>query len=595
MTAAADAVTRLGGEDLVLDALARTARSMPDRVYLYDGEEDRAVTYGEFVALTNALARNLIALGLARGDRVAVFTRNAWVSTLVMFSVWKAGGVYSPVNFAFRGRLLRHQLTDVRPAFLVAERALLDPLNEVAGDLPDVPRLILHDPEPGAHDYDAGAASVRPDPAWGAPVRLADIQAGRGEDLDRTPEWSDVASIFYTSGTTGPSKGVVQTFRWMNQYTYGMRLLTTAEDVIYNDLPLYHVGGAIENVARAVWTGSTVALWDRFSAGGFWERVRRAEASQAILLDVMIPWLMAAPESASDRANTLNKVYMQPLPQYHRRVAERFGFDIVLAGYGQTESGNVFLGVIDETEGEEARGTPPSLYRGLSREAVLAVARDHGMAVMPGSAVLAKGFMGRPSPLVEVAVVDERDEAVPVGAVGELVVRPRLAGTLLAEYFGRPDATVRAFRNLWFHTGDAVRCDPDGYYYFVDRLGDRIRHRGETFSSFQVEDVFNAHPAVAVSAAFGVPSAEGEEDDVAVFVVPREGAAVDVDELRAYAERELPRAMRPAVIRVVGELPRTPTNKVEKYRLKAELLRERGEPSAGTRGPAGPQGEAEER
>jgi crotonobetaine/carnitine-CoA ligase len=163
---------------------------------------------------------------------------------------------------------------------------------------------------------------------------------------------------------------------------------------------------------------------------------------------------------------------------------------------------------------------------------------------------------------------------VAVGEVGELAVRPRVAGTLLTEYFGRPDATLRAFRNLWFHTGDAVRRDPDGHYYFVDRMGDRIRHRGETFSSFQVEDVLNAHPAVALSAAFGIPSAEGEEDDVAVFVVPRDGATIDVAELRAYAERELPRAMRPAIIRVVNDLPRTPTNKVEKYRLKAELLRE---------------------
>src|SRR5437763_348424 len=151
--------------------------------------------------------------------------------------------------------------------------------------------------------------------------------------------FDDPANVIYTSGTTGPSKGVLQPYRWIAQYTWSLRALLTEDDVIYNDLPLYHVGGAIANFGRALWSGCEVALWNRFSPDRFWQRIESRGATAAILLDVMMPWLTKAAPSDADRRNTLNKVHMQPLPLYHADFARRFGIDHVTAGFGQTESG----------------------------------------------------------------------------------------------------------------------------------------------------------------------------------------------------------------------------------------------------------------
>jgi crotonobetaine/carnitine-CoA ligase len=344
------------------------------------------------------------------------------------------------------------------------------------------------------------------------------------------------------------------------------------EDVIYNDLPMYHVGGAFANVAKAVFAGCQAAVWDKFSVSQFWDRIRESGATNAILLDVMIPWLMKAGEKASDRRNTLNNVYMQPLPQYHHQVARRFGFDFVLAGFGQTESGHGFSAVIEECGPGE--GTPADLYRGYPREVLLDICRQHGVPVVDGRRELKKGFMGKPSKFMEAAILNEQDEECPPGQVGEIAFRPRLPHLLMREYFRKPEETVRAFRNLWFHTGDAGYRDEDGNFFFVDRLGSVVRHRGEKFSSYQVEDLLLQHPAVEMCAAFPVPAEEGDEDDLAAYLVLKEGAALTEDELRGWMASHMPKFMQPRYVRFVKDIPRTPTNKVEKYKLRNQLLEE---------------------
>jgi crotonobetaine/carnitine-CoA ligase len=147
-------------------------------------------------------------------------------------------------------------------------------------------------------------------------------------------------------------------------------------------------------------------------------------------------------------------------------------------------------------------------------------------------------------------------------------------GLLLESYLNKPEATVAATRNLWFHTGDAALLGEDGLFYFVDRLGDRIRVRGENLSSFQVEDMLNQHPVIQMSAAFPIPSGEGDEDDIVAFVVPTDGAVLTADEVEAFAVETMPKYMRPRHVRIVDDIPRTPTNKVEKYRLRQRILAE---------------------
>lgn len=554
--------------EFAVERLDHWAATTPERPFFHYGEEDKTYSYREFGLLTDAIAGNLAANGLGKGDRLAVFTTNPLLAALMMFAAWKAGAVYAPVNFSFKGRLLSYQLQDTAPQWLVTDPGLMPAVNAVAGQLDRPPMLTLFRPPAGAHDH---VATVELPDARFRQIPWEQLTAS-AQRPDISLTFDDAANIVYTSGTTGPAKGVLQSHRWIASYTYNLSWSMSPADVIYNDLPMYHIGGAIANVVRAAWVGCEVAVWDRFSPTAFWSRIASRGATTAILLDVMMPWLMKASASPDDRSNTLNKVHMQPLPMHHHEVAKRFGIDIVTAGFGQTESGSPLGLVIEELP--EGEATPAACYRGLPRREILSRAQEMGMPVLQGEQVKRKGVMGRPTPFVEVAVLDEHDCPCPVGQPGQLAIRTRLPGVLMTEYLGKPAATVSAWRNLWFHTGDAAVLQPDGMYDFVDRLGDRIRVRGENLSSFQVEDMLNQHPQTQMVAAFAVPGAEGDEDDIVAFVVPIDGSELCVDELHRFVGDTMPKYMRPKHIRLVTELPRTPTNKVEKYKLRAVLLNE---------------------
>ncbi len=559
--------------DLVLDQLARCARACPDKVYLHYGEDGVRLTFAEVLRISERVAAGLAALGLQPGQPVSVLTRNSLLSALAMFGIWRAGGVFAPVNFNFRGPMLAYQLNDTAAFALVTDVSFLPILDEIAAQL-SLKQLVVHAPKPGEHDHvgDGAADMIAPAGMTLTPWDTVSQHAGPPPEIAPTP--FDVANIVYTSGTTGPSKGVVQPYRWMNHYSYPSRALTSHDDVLYCDLPLYHVGGAFALVTRALWKGNTVGLWDRFSATKFWDRIAECGASAAILLDVMIPWLMSAPPRNSDRANTLNKVHMQPLPANHHEVARRFGFDFVTCGFGQTESGSGFGCVIDQWGIEH--GTPPALWRGMDKQAYRANCKAQGRLLVDGSQPLPKGMMGLPNPLLEVAVLDEDDNRVAPGTVGQLAFRPRFPGLLLHEYLRKPEATLKALRNCWFHTGDAIRelSDPPGTYAFVDRMGGFFRVRGENVSSYEVEVLIASHAKVRACAAVPLPAAVGDEDDIAVFVELVEGETMDEAELRLHAQATMPRFMRPAHVRFVPALPVTPTNKIEKYKLKAQLLKE---------------------
>jgi crotonobetaine/carnitine-CoA ligase len=546
-----------------LDHWAATAGERP---FFHYGEDDVTLTYAEFGRRTDAIAGNLAARGVSPGDRISVFCANPLVSALVMFGAWKAGALFCPVNFGYTGRLLSYQLNDTRPRLVVTEPALLPALDQVAGELVERPTVAVYEAPPGAHDFTTERVAGRLDELPWAEL-TADAPAP-GVDVG----FDDPANIIYTSGTTGPAKGVVQPFRWMAQYTFTLRMPLTRDDVVYNDLPMYHVGGAIANVARAAWVGCEVAVWDRFSPTAFWDRVRSRRATTAILLDVMIPWLMQAPPTAEDRRNPLNKVHMQPLPLHHQEVARRFGIDLVTAGFGQTESGAPLAVVLEEVP--EGEGTPADLYTGRSHAEVRDLCARFDVPFLPGAEATRKGLMGRPTPFVEATVLDERDEECAPEQAGQLALRSRLPGLFLREYHGKPEATVAAFRNLWFHTGDAAVRGADGLFYFVDRMGDRMRVRGENLSSFQVEDLLNQHPGIRFCAVFAIPSQEGDEDDVVAYVVPSEGSGLSEEAVRAFAAETMPKHMRPRHVRIVDDIPRTLTNKVEKYKLRQRITAE---------------------
>lgn len=557
-------------EEVVPKCLEYWAETAGENTFIYYGESDKKISYKKFNQISNSIGHSLKARGIQKGDRISVFLRNPLVTTMVMFGIWKCGAVFSPINFNYRGRLLSYQLNDTQPKVLFTERSMVPILNEIASEVEQLSTVVFN-PQEGDHDYIAEMADIPLNLVFNE-ISFDRMLQAETHNLNIELNYYDIANIIYTSGTTGPAKGVVQSHRWVNGYTLRLRSCLTQEDVVYNDLPLYHVGGAFANIARACYAGCTVAIWDKFSPNQFWTRVEKSGASVAILLDVMIPWLMNAKPSENDRFNTLNKVHMQPLPKYHNEVAKRFGFDIVTAGFGQTEAGAPMSSIILETE--EGEGTPMHLYKGLSRKEIIANCEKEQVPIIDGKKELNKGFMGKPNQYFDVIVLNEKDEEVPVGQVGQIAFRPRLPHLVLSEYYNKPESTKKAFQNLWFHSGDAAYLGEDGFYYFVDRLGGVIRCRGEKISSYQLEDIINSHPDIDLCAAFPVPAEVGDEDDVAIYVVKKNGGEIDEEELRIWVKDKMPKYMWPKHIRFTPDIPRTPTNKIEKYKLRQELMKE---------------------
>ncbi|PCK23049.1 class I adenylate-forming enzyme family protein [Rhodococcus qingshengii] len=533
-----------------VDALDHFARATPDRLAVLYGETGERFTFGKFSQLTDNFAGNLEKIGINPGDHVGVLSMNPMVSVIAMYGAWKAGAVYAPANYQYAGDLLAYQLSDSRPAVLIVDEALYGEVERIADQLSSSPRIVR------AEGLQAGEFAQMLEAARRPQVRV---------------EFDDSASIIYTSGTTGPSKGVVQSHRWLNVYTWMGRRLLTADDVVYNDLPMYHIAGAHITFVRALWAGASVSLWNRFSPNDFWHRINETGCTTAVLLDVMIAWLVNAAPSDSDRHNPLNKVHLQPLPVNHHEFATRFGIDFTTSGFGQSESGLSVIALSEQLPAGE--GTPSALYRGLTHDQIRDMFISNGLPVYQGADEIPKGTMGRELPFSEVTVLDEQDRECPPGEVGQLAIRPRIADALFKEYLGKPEATVRAWRNLWFHTGDAATRDADGTFYFVDRIGDRLRVRGENISSFHIEELLIKHPKIQLAAVVAVPPAEGDEDDVVAFVEMVEGAEFDVDEIREHCSNTMPKFMRPREFVAVEQIPRTATNKIEKYKLRDAFLK----------------------
>ena len=562
--------------DVLLAVFDRHVATTPDKTCVIYGESGLALSFAEVQGRTNALALGLSQAGVAAGDHVSVLTRNSFTAFLTVLAVWRLGAVYAPVNFNLRGPLLAYQLRDTAPKLLITDPSFDATLGEILDDVPPC-TLVIAPERFGAREAQAEIASqyrVR------TVALFTDLLNSAGAPPSAPLEAFDTASIVYTSGTTGPSKGVVLPHRWINQYTFALRKLIGVDDVVYCDLPLYHVGGVYALVARALYRGATVALYDRFSPSQFWTRIADTGSTVAILLDVMVPWLMSAEPSSRDRDNTLTQVHMQPLPTTHHAVAQRFGIDWVTAGFGQTESGMGFVTGIDEFAGGAAK--PRDRRRGMAKDAVRAAFERLGVPILDGAQALPKGLMGVPSPFLDVALLDENDTPVQHGGIGQLAFRPRFPGLLLKEYLRKPEATLKAFQNLWFHTGDACRAIGEGRYVFVDRMGGYFRVRGENVSSFEVESLMASHPKVRAVAAVPIPARVGSEDEIAAFVEPATGETVTEAEMRDHAVRQMPKYMVPSFIRIVEALPVTPTSKVEKYKLKQALLAELASPEAET-------------
>jgi len=348
---------------------------------------------------------------------------------------------------------------------------------------------------------------------------LADLR-GADRDPGVAVREEDVAQIFFTSGTTGRSKACLFDHRYaLRQGELFIRAMQVREDdVLHNAFPLFHIDASVLTVAPAIVRGCTAALSERFSASGFWDEIRAFEATFFDFMGATLTMLWKQPERADDGDNPVRIAWGIPMPDFADRFEERFRLRLV-EGFGMTDC-----------------GTP---------------------AAQPLSEPRRPGSCGRVVPPYEIRIA----------ADSELLVRCAEPGHLTLGYYGMPEATAEAFREGWFHTGDLARLDADGWLYYMGRKKDAIRRRGENISAFEIEEVVEAHPAVLQAAAFGLPS-ELTEEEVKVCVVLRPGASLSPKELAAWCEARMARHMVPRYVEFLDRLPLTPTEKVEKYRLR---------------------------
>lgn len=461
-------------------------------------------------------AGTLAEVGIVRGDRVAMMCENRIELLDLMLGCAWLGAIAVPLNTALRGDQLRHQLANSGARVLAMDSALVDLLGVV--EKPKSLEAIWA--LDGVPDETPPGYSVVEPPPRGAPVDPAPVGPG------------DTAAILYTSGTTGPAKGVQcphAQFYWWG-ILMGEVFDLSSDDVLYTCLPLFHTN-ALNAFVQALVAGATFHLGPRFSASRFWTRLAAADATVTYVLGAMVNILMSRPEGPEDRAHKV-RVALAPAtpPDLFDRFCERFGMRI-LDGYGSTETNGVLFGDLHDQR---------------------------------------PGFMGPVREGFEAIVADESDQELPDGVDGELLLRNGPPFAFATGYFGMPEKTVEAWRNLWFHTGDRVVREPDGWFRFVDRIKDTIRRRGENISSFEVEQALLSHPAVSAAAAFPVAS-EMAEDEVAAAILLEEGASLEPEELMRHCEPRLAYFAIPRYVRIVEELPQTANGKVRK-----SLLREAG-------------------
>ncbi|MET4799170.1 AMP-binding protein [Bradyrhizobium sp. LB11.1] len=492
----------------------RYARERGDKTFvvLSTGEE---WSYTRLCDNVRQVAASLQALGVKQDDFVLSWLPNGPHAIAVWFALNYIGAVYVPVNVSYRGRLLAHVVRNSGARLMIADARLAERLSEVETAALDTLVTVAGEPPPGL----TGIRGLTEDALSSATGEPAD-------PLRAIMPW-DTHAVIYTSGTTGPSKGVLSSYRHLAATTEAIDTVTSEDRALVN-LPLFHVGGT-SGVYRMLVRGGSVALVEAFDTQTFWDTVRRTGATTMTLLGAMIPFLMKAPPSPRDRDHSFRQAIMVPLADDAAEFTARFGVDIYTV-FNMTEISCPIVSVRN-----------PDVPKTCGR--------------------VRAGFEAR--------VVDANDVEVPHGTVGELMVRADEPWTMNHGYNSNPEATASAWRNGWFHTGDAFRRDEAGNFFFVDRIKDAIRRRGENISSFEVEAEIGAHPKVRESAVVGVPSEFGE-DEVMAVVSPVPGADIDPLEIISFLTPRLPHFMVPRYVRLLAELPKTPTQKIEKHVLRSE-------------------------
>jgi carnitine-CoA ligase len=518
-------------EDWTLPRVLRTrASSHADRTFLDVPEEEASYTFAETLDHAERIATTLLAHA-GPGDRVLIMAPNSAAYVLTWFGAAVAGMIEVPINTAYRGSFLEHQVRVAAPRVAVVDATFADRFVESA----EVCRVIQRFWVVGDTAEDIDAACERLAAAgWHAEPWPALIASTPRSDFPAvTPR--DPVGILFTSGTTGPSKGVTMAHAHMYFFADECVTLTrlTDDDVYLVMGPLFHGNAQFLACYPALIAGSHFVLRRRFSASNWIDWVRDSRATVTNFVGVMMDFVWKQPERSDDTDNDLRCVFAAPTAHYLDDFRKRFDIEAFVEVFGLTETSMPIM-------------TP------------------YGVVRPPGAAGLLN------EDYFDIRLVDpETDEEVPVGEMGELLVRPKIPWITTLGYYGMPDKTAEAFRNLWFHTGDGLRRDEDGWYYFMDRLKDALRRRGENISSYEVEAPILEHSAVAECAVIAVPADhEAGEDEVMAVIVPAEGTAPTAQEIWAWCDERIPSFAVPRYLRFTDHLPVTPSEKVQKRELR---------------------------
>jgi len=483
--------------------------------------KDQTFGYEDFDRESDKVAAGLQGLGVRKGDKIAIMMRNRPEFLFLWFGLSKLGAIQVPINTAHKGYLLTYMVDKADCRILVTESLFLDRVGPVLKDLLRVEKVLI------IGELDEPIPKLDKSTLYYREVVDNNGQYDKVEVL-----WSDPFIIMFTSGTTGPSKGSLMPH---NYALYMGEIIWDAaeydeKDCLYNALPLFHGNAQLLSVMPGLMSGARMVLAERFSASQFWDDIKRYRCTEFNYIGGILPILFKADPKPDDANNPLRVVFGGGAPMaLFEAIEKRFGVTLI-EGYGLSEIGLPLMNTLKERK--------PCTCGKPRNDCMVKVVDDNGIEVGPQTA-------------------------------GELLIRPLNPYSMLLEYYKMPEKTVEAWRDLWFHTGDYLYCDEEGYFHFVDRKKDALRRRGENISSYEVERVINSHPAVSESAAVAVKSDIGE-DEVMVCLTLKARQRLTPEEITDYCQEHMAYFMIPRYFRFMEALPKTPTERIEKYKLREE-------------------------
>jgi crotonobetaine/carnitine-CoA ligase len=491
-----------------------------EKTYLFF--QDQEISYKNFYQNVHRAANWFLKLGIKKGDRVCIYLPNCPEFLYIWLGLSHMGGISVPINVNYKEKEASYILKHSGCIAVVGNADTLKVVKNVRTYLADLKYTIS-----------AGERGIGPNT-----IEFASFINEKSElRVPYTLSEDEISSIMYTSGTTGPPKGVMVTHR---AYVYGGRGYTYWADIsdkdrLFTCLPLYHANAQYYSTMGSLAAGASLILVDRFSASRFWEQIRRYGATIFNFIGAMLVILMKQSEGSQDRQHQVRLAYGTPAldQELQDYIENRFGIT-VLAGYALTEC---IFGTIQP-------------FNGIRKHNSIGIPRYH------------PGFKNM------IRIVNEQGEELQPGEVGEIIIKNP---TVTPGYFQDPEESKKVIRNGWLHTGDNAYRDKDGYFYFVDRKKDVIRRRGENMSSLEIEKVLNANPKILESAVIGVPS-EFFDEEIKAYIIPKPGETIEPIEIFEWCEQRLAHFKVPRFLELRESVPKTPTHRIEKYKLRREKV-----------------------